>query len=320
MAKYIVEHRFDTARELLDALTPWSSTLSLDGYIFRGHSNADYQLVPTSLRISSKEDIWDYSLAYASITGSTCDNDFSLAYVEYQLIRDFYRMADARGLHVPVSDRLRKTLHQKVDFSTMSTWIDGDKWLPDDILEVAAIAQHHGVPTRLLDWTYDPFVAAFFASKPSQEVEGDLCIWGLNARTIGMLENIGTEFPLKLVNTHYGGNPNLAAQSGLFTHWASNVPGVNSIASGEIKELPRVDRRPLDALLESFLSGWTNNVSENMFVKLILPKSQSIELACLLRGFNYGPAKIFPGYEGVAMELKERPFLKKKKSDSKVSQ
>lgn len=319
MAKYIVEHRFETARDLLDALTPWSSDLSLDGYIFRGHSNANYQLIPTSLRVSSKEDIWDYSLAYASIIGSTNDNDFSLAYVEYQLIRDFYRMADARGLHVPISDRLRKQLHQKVDFSTMSTWTDGDIWLPNDMLEVAAIAQHHGVPTRLLDWTYDPFVAAYFASRPGSDIEGDLCIWGLNARTVGMLESIGTSFPLKLVNTHYGGNPNLAAQSGLFTHWASKVPGINSIASGAIKELPHVDRRPLDALLEEFLNGWTNNVSENMFVKLTLPKSQSIELACHLRGFNYGPAKIFPGYEGVAMELKERPLLKRKKSDGKVS-
>ena len=32
-----------------------------------------------------------------------------------------------------------------------------------DILDYVACAQHYGVPTRLIDWTRDPFVALFFA-------------------------------------------------------------------------------------------------------------------------------------------------------------
>jgi hypothetical protein len=41
-------------------------------------------------------------------------------------------------------------------------------------------AQHHGVPTRLLDWTYSPLVAAFFATRPRTGGERDRAVWRLD--------------------------------------------------------------------------------------------------------------------------------------------
>lgn len=59
-----------------------------------------------------------------------------------------------------------------------------DKW------EVLALMQHHGLPTRLLDWTESALVALYFAITSEPESNEDRAIWilnpyKLNEQTIG---------------------------------------------------------------------------------------------------------------------------------------
>lgn len=59
-----------------------------------------------------------------------------------------------------------------------------DEARPHDDWELLITAQHHGVPTRLLDWSYSPLVAAFFATRPVAGDGHDRAVWRLDWQAV----------------------------------------------------------------------------------------------------------------------------------------
>lgn len=99
------------------------------------------------------------------------------------------------------------------------TLVRGESVWPN--IDHMALAQHHGIPTRLLDWTLNPYVAAFFAASPLVRSGSAtrLCVWALD--TSSLEANCGRHFydgfRVWVHRPARGNNQFLHSQGGVFT-------------------------------------------------------------------------------------------------------
>lgn len=297
---------FDTAEKLLAYMSPLNSKWRgprPESALYRGHWDANWPLVPTALR--SRNWLTD-GVHWIEAPCATTEEQVSF---ELATLKYFWEECDTQGLRLPEDGQtLRKA------FNEMEKFVEQRKlqyhfWPPTPMLSLLGLAQHSGVPTRLLDWSWDPHVAAYFAAKSilrtdkPPEAKERLAIWKLLRVVVESQEyNLGKDpedWPVRLVTAPTADNANLRAQRGAFT--LHNT--------GRLKPTQPPDAPSLDEVLASVLNGRGNPDPLVPLTKLTLPATEAVRLLSLLSQQGYHAGSLFPGFEGVATLVTERRKL-----------
>lgn len=258
----------------------------------------------TSMRMTSWEEIHEHArtLAPGWIFRGQRAADLNL---KTSLERSCDRYGVASGHRHELEDRLfrefRRTYHHYASH------------VPDrsSVVEWLSLMQHHGAPTRLLDFTYSIYVAAYFATEANDR---DSAIWALDGpwalgRSASLLGAAGkheedvarlfdpfTEGSEEVIGRLFFDMPYVCAA------WPINPFRLNQrlrIQQG-VFLIPGEVAEPFMANLEALLVGPD---SVNKILKIVIPVEIGRVAARRLFAMGISRTSLFPGLDGYARSL-----------------
>jgi hypothetical protein len=203
--------------------------------------------------------------------------------IEHSLIRSFRRYASAGA------------------FDEKSEWY------------VLAVAQHNGLPTRCLDWTSSPLVAAHFACGDEAYRKKDGAIWCLHAGILrdineennpntGSLRGIAWVYDTRLLEKSY---PNLTeldktnAAGALMLLW--EPPSLDSRIANQSGLLSIMNSA--DESQNEFLRTYCERFND-LVIRIVIDASAKSEIRDMLDQNNISERTLFPGLPGLCDWLK----------------
>ena len=280
-----------TANELWEFFSP-TNKLFEDHYelIYRGQGSSNWELIPSVLRYTDRNQLMRFFKNKA-----TADMQI---FNELIVLKTFVNYCDNLGIKVP-NDSI-KFREKTLDIHSIDKYMKNPSlWPNEELFELMAMAQHHGVPTRLLDWTEMPYIAVYFAvssalkrcielledKKKKENIEDEkLAIWVLNIKRKPL-------YPfLKIIRVPRSTSSHLSSQRGLFTvHPHNGNRGGDFTVNNLENEFSTLPNTPL--------------------LKVTLPIKEAINLYDLCKKINIDATTVYPNTQGIEVAIKDEMNL-----------
>lgn len=276
------EIAFKSADDLWEALSP-TRNLGIEApydLLYRGQGDANWSLIPSALREPH---------ASKTFYPSELEQNFSRSVVLDELLSlsEFVLYCDRIGIAIPNDSQLFRSVNIGTGSPASLDYLaNPSKWPNPQLLDLMALAQHHGMPTRLLDWTSLAYTACYFASSTAianfenWSEDSKLAIWVLD------ISRISSKDFTYVFRAPGSISPNLAAQYGKFTVHPHNSELGNISDVKGLEDIISIREHPI-------------------LFKLTLPSNESARLLGLCSKAGFSAADIYPSTDGAGIAVRD---------------
>jgi hypothetical protein len=177
----------------------------------------------------------------------------------------------------------------------------------DSVWNWLSLAKHHGLPTRLLDWTYSPFVALHFATQNLADFGSDGAIWCVDFR------KTNEKLPHPLRRMLQADDANIFTTE-MLNDVATTLEKFDGLAKDDFVlffEPPSLDERIVNQFALFSLPSAPDLQLEELLRKLdsahrriVIPAELKWEVRDKLDQANITERVLFPGLDGLSRWLK----------------
>lgn len=191
-----------------------------------------------------------------------------------------------------------------------------DHQLPESVWRQLFIGQQHGLPTRLLDWTFSPTIAMHFATSGEQLAfmeKHDAVLWKID------MEEINALLPLKYRNT-LKENHALSFTVDMLDALAGDLDTYDQHMQGQsmvLIEPPSIDERIINQYayfsivpreitdIEKYIEEHTSHT-----YKYIIDKDLKWRIRDVLDQMNVNERIVYPGLDGLSTWIKRMYYVR----------